>query len=982
MSPFKSLLVSTVALAAVCAAPLAAAAQARPAAQPRAAAPARADAAPVWAHSASDLQPQEGVRFGRLDNGMRYVIMRNGTPSGQASLRLRFNTGSMNETEEQLGYAHFLEHMAFNGSTNVPEGQMIQILERAGLSFGADTNASTGFDETIYKLDLPRTDAQTVDTSLMLFREVASEITNDPAAVDRERGIVLSEERTRATPAYRNAIEGLRFMLQGQRAADRVPIGTVESLRSPNAAAQIRSYYRAYYRPENAVLVAVGDFDIDEMERKIRERFASWRPQGAAGAQAPVGAVAQRGRTVELFAEPGVSTAVQITWTRAPDLRTETRAVRREDTLRYLALQVLNRRLERIARGDEPPFISGSAASSTIFRSADLTQLTATLTPARWRDGLTALVQEQRRLQHFGVTQAELDREITETRTQLQQAAAAAATRRTPQLADAIVGTLGDDDVFTSPQTDLEEFQRNVDGLTAAAVNAVVPAMFSGSGPLIYMSSPTPLEGGEAAVTQAFDAAASATVTAAAEQAAVAWPYESFGTPGAVAERREIADLNTTFVRFANGVRLTVRPSQLRQDEVLVSVRVGDGTLAQPTDRFDVTWAAPLAFPQGGLRDLTADQVEQALASVTYGASFGVGDDAFVFGGRTRPQDFQRQMQVLAAYVAYPGWRPQGMARMQAFAPAIQDQLATSPAGVLQRDLSQLLHGGDPRFGTPTLQQMQSTRLEDLRALLDPAFRSGEIEVVVTGDVTVDEAIRQTAATFGALPQRQAGVGADAPGRRVSFPAAVSEPVRLTHRGRADQGAAFVAWKTTDFPSDPQGARVLRLLQQVMQLRLIEEIREGQGVTYSPSSSLESSWDFPGYGYLAASIQAPPDKLADFLNDAERIAAALRETPVTADELARARNPWLEARQRALQGNEYWLAALADAQTEPGRLAAIREQIEGLRRVTPAELQAAARRYLAPDRRWSVVVVPEAGAAPAQAAAVQAGATPPAPAGR
>lgn len=929
--------------------------------------PAAAAAANAWAHVGSDLAPQSDVRFGQLPNGMRYAILRNATPSGQASLRLRFGSGSLDEADDQLGYAHFMEHMAFNGSTHVPEGEMIRLLERAGLSFGADTNASTSWEETIYKLDLPRTDAQTVDTSLMLLRETAGEATIAPAAVDRERGVVLSEERTRATPGYRNAIAGLRFLLQGQRAGDRVPIGTVESLRSPNAAARIRDYYRAYYRPDNATLIAVGDFDPADMERRIRERFGDWRGAGPAPSAADLGRIAQRGRTVQVFTEPGVPTSAQIGWIQPPDVREETRAIRREDTLHALGLAVLNRRLERIARGDNPPFISANSGHDTVFRSVDATQLQVVTAPDKLREGMTAAVLEQRRLVQFGVTQSELDREIAEYRTQLTQAVAAAATRRTPQLADAIVRTIGENDVFTSPQTDLEEFERDVRGLTAAQVSAELPGLFSGSGPLVFVSTPTPIPGGEAAVTQAFDAALAQPVTAASAQAAVAWPYERFGAPGAVAERREVADLQTTFVRFANGVRLTVRPSQLRRDEVLVNVRIGDGIISQPTNSYDATWNAPLAFPAGGMRDLTADQLEQALASTTYSASFGVDDDAFTLTGRTRPQDFARQMQVLTAYVAYPGWRPQGFERMRSFAPAIQDQLATSPSGVLNRDLNGLLHSGDPRFGTPTLAEMQASRLQDLRALVDPAFEHGPIEVVVVGDITVDEAIRQTAATFGALPgPRQPEAGPDAPGRRVSFPAAVREPVRLTHRGRADQGAAFIAWRTTDFPSDPQGQRVLRLLQQVLSLRLIDEIREAQGVTYSPQVRLDASWDYPGYGYVGALIEAPPERLTPFLADAERIAAALRDTPVTADELARARNPWLEQRQRLLQSNEYWLGALADAQTQPNRLAAIREQIPGLQRVTSADIQAAARRYLNPDRRWSLVVVPEAQAAAAR----------------
>ena len=177
-------------------------------AQPQAAAPAAAPA-PVqlkpgqWPQALSDLPAAPDIRFGALPNGMRYAIQKNATPPGQASLRLHFDAGSLMETDAQAGLAHFLEHMAFNGSKDVPEGEMIKMLERHGLAFGADTNASTSWDETVYMLDLPKTDESTVDDSLKLLRQTASELTIAPDAVDRERGVVLSEERSRDTPAYR-----------------------------------------------------------------------------------------------------------------------------------------------------------------------------------------------------------------------------------------------------------------------------------------------------------------------------------------------------------------------------------------------------------------------------------------------------------------------------------------------------------------------------------------------------------------------------------------------------------------------------------------------------------------------------------------------------------------------------------------------------------------------------------------------------------
>jgi len=189
----------------------------KPAAATTAERPAPVTAAAPAPTAQADLPPDPRLRFGTLPNGMRYVVMKNATPPGQTSLRLRIGAGSLMEEEDQRGLAHFIEHMAFNGTTNVPEGEMVKILERAGLAFGPDTNASTGFDETVYELDLPKSDAGAIDTGLMLLREATGAMLLEAEAIDRERGVVLSEERARGTPAYRVLEARYHFFLEGQR---------------------------------------------------------------------------------------------------------------------------------------------------------------------------------------------------------------------------------------------------------------------------------------------------------------------------------------------------------------------------------------------------------------------------------------------------------------------------------------------------------------------------------------------------------------------------------------------------------------------------------------------------------------------------------------------------------------------------------------------------------------------------------------------
>jgi zinc protease len=937
---------------------LAACTAGRPAADVETAAAAAAPAAPAWPRGRSDLPADEQVRFGTLANGLRYAIMKNATPPGEASLRLRIGAGSLNEAEDQRGLAHFLEHMVLNGTTHVPEGEFVRRLERAGLKFGPDTNASTQFDQTVYMLDLPETDAETVDTALFLLREVADEATLDLAAIDRERGIILSEERTRATPQYRITVDELDYLLKGDLLPARLPIGSTEVIRTAPRE-RFLDFYERWYRPERATLIAVGDFDVATMEAKIRGLFGDWAGTGPAGTGPAPAAPAPRTLESRVLVEPGGPTRVSLSWVGPSDASPDSKARRSRRLIEQLGLQIINRRLERIAAtAADPPFIGAAAVRADQAKRAEVVQMLAVSPPGKWREALAAIEQEQRRAARHGFTQAELDREISEIRAALTAAAAGAATRSSAALAQGLVGAANEDQVFTAPATNLAMFEEAVGGLAADRVSEAARGLFAAGGPLLYLTIGAPVETGERALREAYDRSRLAAVAAPEARQAGAWPYQSFGTPGGVAERSEIAGLGAAAVRFANGVRLTVKQTDFDKDEVLVSVRFGGGQLAVPADRPSPAWGiGGGGFIAGGLGKLSFEDMQQELTGTVYSVNAGQAEDAFILSGRTRPQDLARQMQVLAAYVADPGWRPSGWDRLRAYSGTIHDQLAGTPGGVFGRDADALLRSGDRRWATPSREEMAASSIADARHLLGPALASEPLEVIVVGDIAVDEAIRQTAATFGALPQRRpAGIPPAA--RQLRFPAGGVE--RRTHGGRADQALAFIAWPTADYYSDQRRTRVLNLLAQVMQLRLTDEIREKQGTTYMPGASHAPSVAFTGYGYLAAQIEAPPEKLDGFFADAIKIAAALRDAPVGADELQRARRPLIENIQRQRAGNEWWLSMLGGVQEHPERAESIRVALDQYQSITPTDLQQAAREYLADARAWRLSVSPKA----------------------
>jgi zinc protease len=374
-SSWKRALLLSAALGA--AAPAAALAQSAGAPTRRAAAPRPVNA---WGHEGSDLRPDPAVRYGVLPNGMRYAVLRNATPPGEVSMRFRFAVGKVYGPDDQHGLAHFIEHMAFNGSTNVPEGEIMKRLERVGLRFGADSNAATGPGQTVYQLDIPAATPEKLEVAFLYMRELASELNFKPAALERERGIIQSEERSQYTPSRLSQIERLSFWLRGQLAARRQTIGDAKAIASGQRETFL-DIYRRYYRPEFATFVVVGDVDVDQMEAEIRRRFSDWKAVGPAGEAPDYGVFAPRAVEAKVFTSPGVASSTSLAWLRPYSGRPDSRAERIREIRELLALSTLNRRFARLVEAGGAPFLRAGAGSTDLLRSAELTAVSITPLP-------------------------------------------------------------------------------------------------------------------------------------------------------------------------------------------------------------------------------------------------------------------------------------------------------------------------------------------------------------------------------------------------------------------------------------------------------------------------------------------------------------------------------------------------------------------------------------------------------------------------
>jgi zinc protease len=913
----------------------------------------------------SDLKPDPAARFGTLPNGLRYVIYPNHEPKGRASLRLLVQAGSLNETEAQRGLAHFTEHLAFNGSTHYAPGTLVEFFQRMGMSFGGDTNANTGQERTLYLLELPDTKEATLAEGLQVFADYAAGLLLAPPQIDKERGIILSEQRAQDSVGYRTFVAQYNFLLGSTLFPQRLPIGQTEVIEKAGRE-QFADFYDTWYRPELMSVVVVGDLDPAAIEKQLTAALsgvtdrAPTRPAPDRGKIAPPPGVHVLYHP-ELEA-PGTTVSIS---TLAPFAREpDTAAYRLKDLPRDLATAIVNRRLSILAKKENAPFSDGGTVvreSVNFYRQASITLVCKA---DQWAAALAVGEQELRRALQHGFQPAELKEIVATHLNSLEQAVKTASTRRSPALADEIAQNLLERDVFTTPADDLALFKPALEKVTVADCVAALRTAWAADHRYVIVTGNMKIDGdASAAITATYTKSLAVAVPPPAAATDDAWAYTQFGTPGQVVKREHIADLDIELITFANGVRLNLKKTDFEAGVIRLSARVGNGTITEPVGQRGLSALAGATFDAGGLGRHGVDDLRRILAGKTVSLVFRPETDAFVFAGGTRRDDLLLELQILAAKVTDSGFRPEALRQARKGIEQLYLGFAHTASGPLATEVGNLLASGDPRFGLPAQDVLLARNLDEIRAWLAPQFAHGAIELSIVGDLDPDATIAAVAQTLGALPPRAAKPElADL--RKVAFPAPPFTK-DYTIASEIPKGLVAVFWPTTD-GDKIQRTRRLNLLASVLNDRLRVKIREELGGTYSPNASSFASDTFPGYGYFTAAVDVEPAKAAQIVDTVIALADDLAQHGVTEDELTRAKQPALTAIKESLRKNAYWLGnVLARAQEKPEMLDWARTRLADIEAITAADLSALAKTYLGRDRASRVIVRP----APSPAAA-------------
>ncbi len=914
-----------------------------------------------WLYENSDVPVDAAWTFGTLPNGLRYAIRRNGVPPGQVSIRLRVDVGSLMEHPDELGYAHYMEHLTMRGSRHVPDGESKRIWQRLGVTFGSDSNAQTTPTGTTYALDLPQATDATIDESLKILSGMMAEPNIVDQSVAAERAVVLAEKREGTGPQSRVADATRAFLFAGQPMADHSPIGTTESLNAATAA-KMEAFHARWYRPENTVIAIAGDYDPATIEALLKNNFSGWAAPGRATSPPDFGDPDPKAPPVAVVVEPGVPMGLNLAFLRPWRPRADTIIYNQDKLTDVLALQMINRRLETAARAGGS-FLQASVDQQDVSRSIDGTFISITPLGNDWVKALTDVRAVIEDAKASPPTQAEIDREYAQLDTALAIQVENADTEAASKQATDLVSAVDIRETTVSPQAALDIFRNGKGGMTPQHMLESTRRLFGAPVTRALLLLPVAQPNAQAALQAALNAPVSAAkdVRLAAGSVTMA-DLPKLGPPGTVVSRVPVGVLGMEIVTFANGVKLELWANDAETEKVRINVRFGHGQQDfSPTAKLP-TWAAGYALIASGIGKLGQREMDDLTNGRRLGFDFSIDDDAFELAAVTRPADYKDQLKLFATKLAFPRWDAAPIARVKAGLSAAYDTMGTSPDSVLGRDLNWLLRDKDARFRTPDKAEIAALTPQAFRATWEPILASGPIEVQIFGQVKAEEAIAEVAATFGALPARPEKPVPPA-NRAMAFPKHNEAPVTLHHSGDKEQAAAVMAWPTSGGFAARKESRQLEILTQIFNDRLFEGLRATDGAAYSPSVANNWPFSYDSGGYILVNAQVKPEKVGYFFKLIQDTAADLAARPVSADELQRAVSPMRQLLARASTGNAFWMQQMEGASRDPRYIEAMKTMGDDMLSVTAADLQALAKTYLVPRKSWSLVVLPEGVAA-------------------
>lgn len=909
-----------------------------------------------WAHEGAKIAPDERVVWGRLDNGFRYALLPHKGVPGRVTLQLIVLAGSIDERPDELGIAHYIEHLCFGGSKNFKSEEMVSLFQRLGVEYGSDINANTTFDATTFRLDFRDNDAALLREGLRLFRDFGDAVTFSPAIIEQERRVVLAELRLRDTLSDRQQMASLPVVFRGLRFPQRIPGGD-EKLIANFKREQFLAFYKRNYRPDLMVLVGVGDIDPAKMAAEVRELFGDMaRPAEPVPAR-DEGKLDARGLRAGIYRIQGMPLVINEAASVAPlPPGPDSREAHVEKQKRNMVMSVFEGRLdEDMSSGVSPE------ASYAEMMGHSLAHVSVRMEAKEWSEGFRALDEMIRLTSERGLDPADL-----ETARQRQLRMANLMLEQLPTfdpgpLCDSLVDSIISHTVFPGYERQFTWMREWLQQFTPQQAQQVFRNLWQPAAMAYHLSGGVDLDLAPDKILSEVQRHRRNGISSTMARVKKDTPFTlpKFGAPTDVVERRAVPALNAQLMRFGNNVRLNFAPSKQEPGLVRVIVRVGAGLLDMPGKKPALKEFALNTMMASGAARFRPEILNGLIDERMLDFSFDIADrDAFTFRGQMGVEQLDVFLAIVADFLHAPQFNSYVHDEERARA-ALGRVLTMGGMGNGLRELNDHLFKGDPRFTSGGPMEYLSLSVIDVRRWMEPALARGYVEATIVGDLPEETAVRSMSRTLGALAPRPEKKELATPVK----PAVVTAPAgytRIEFVGEQNTGLVVGTWPITE-AMHVRDQAALEVLAKLLEIRVRTEVRERLGLAYSPSASFTPYDGFPAFGMFRAQIDCAPTDASKVAPLVEGIGAKLAAEGVNEGEFIGARGILKSQLKSAFRESAFLAGMLMRAQERPEETAEIVGLHEGLMdTVTRDEVNAWAKKILVKTNCRTAAIVPKA----------------------
>lgn len=851
------------------------------------------------------------VSTGVLENGMTYYVRANSEPQNRAELMLVVKAGAIDEDEDQKGLAHFAEHMAFNGTKNFPKNDLIKYFESIGMEFGPEINAYTSFDETVYMLKVPLDSALYMEKGLQVLYDWASQITDSDEEIEKERGIILEELRGGRNANFRMQQQWLPVFLHESKYANRLPIGEKDIIENAPPEA-LRRFRNDWYRPDLMAVVVVGDFDQEDMEQKVKQKFAEIPAPENPRKKEFFDIPAHKETLVKIVTDKEAQYPMAFVLYKHPLEKAKVIADYRKSIAHSLYNSMINNRLAEKTQLAEPPFIVGQSAFGEMFGPMSVYQSVAICHNGKIEEGLKAVLLENERVKKFGFTESELERQKNALLSQLEQIYNERDQQKSINYAQEYTRNfLMTEEPIPGIENEYSYYQTFVPQISLEEVNTLAEKWITDENRVVVISAPE-IEGvnipGEEDVFALLEEVKQTEVEPYDDAVSDVPLVSDEPWPGKVLNETKLEKVEAVEWILENGATVVLKPTDFKDDEILFSAWSPGGTsLYEAKDDVSADFSASIMAMSGiaGFDKITLDKM---LSDKVFSISPYVSQIREGFNGNASVKDIESLLQMVYLYFTQPRFDETSFqAAMSRNAGVLQNRSA-SPEAVFQDSLNVILANYHNRARPMSVELLAEADFNRIRQIAEERFRNAaDFKFFFVGKIDTAQLKPLVEKYIGGIPYLDENENWR--NLEIDPPAGVVE--KVIRKGQEEKSIQYIVFHGA-LSYSSENAIELDALSRILDTRLMEEIREERSSVYSIGARSSAS-KYPDEEYtISISYGTDPEKAKELQQAIfEEINDFIQNGPGE-DELAKAKEKMLREREISLRENRFWLNILSN----------------------------------------------------------------------